>query len=68
MHGRSIFLFLRLSLNFELTLSPPRPRSEEISRKIRANAGVCRYKQLPLPGRQVQQFSLSCIWEILDAG
>jgi len=29
---------------------------------------MCCHKQLPLPGRQHQQPSLSCIWEILNAG
>jgi len=28
MHGRSIFPFLPLFLRFELSLSPPRPRSD----------------------------------------
>jgi len=49
MHGRSIFLFLRLVLNFELNLSPPRSRSESISRRIRAAASGCRHKQLHYP-------------------
>jgi len=35
---------------------------------MRAASGVCRHKQLPLPGRQNQQPSWSCIWEILNAG
>jgi len=30
--------------------------------------GVCRQKQLSFPGRQKQQHSLSCIWEILNSG
>jgi len=47
--------------SFELNLSPPKLRSDKISCRIRATTDVCRHKQLPLPGRQNQQPSLSCI-------
>jgi len=58
----------RLFLSFELNLSPPKPRSDVISRRIRATTDVCRHKQLPLPGHHNRKHSLSCIWELLNVG
>jgi len=68
MHERSIIPFLRLFLSFEMNFSKPRLRSDGISRGTRATTVVCRHKQLYLSARQTQQHSLSCIWEILNAG
>jgi len=61
MHGRSIFIFLRLFISFELNFLPPRPRSNYISGRIGASTGVCRHQQLSLPGLQEKQPNLSCI-------
>jgi len=69
MHDRSAFLFIKtVFLASNWTFHHQNRGLKKISRRIRATTDVCRHKQLPLPGRQNQQPSLSCIWEILNAG
>jgi len=66
MHDGPIFPFLRLFLSFELKLSPPDRALTKFH--ARSQQSLCRHQHFQLPGRQNQQPSSSCNWEILNAG